>query len=67
MDFGTFLGRMWTMFWGVLFLGFTVMTWVATIKAVIQDSLPEAIFTLLFATIFTAAFLASNAIQLLGR
>lgn len=67
MDFGTFLDRMWMDFWVVLWLGFTVLLWVGAIKSVIKEGVLAAILMLMGASICTTAFLASNAIQVLGR
>lgn len=67
MDFGTFLTRLWPMFWVVLFLGFLLLCWISTVRAALQRGWVEGLVNLVIASIFTAAFLASNAIQVLGR
>jgi glucan phosphoethanolaminetransferase (alkaline phosphatase superfamily) len=67
MELGTFLGRLWFMFWIVFLLGFTVLLWVSAIKRVIQEGVAAALLLLLLASIFTASFLAADAIKVLGR
>jgi hypothetical protein len=67
MDFGTFLDRLWSMFWIVFWLGFTVLLWVGAVKVVIKEGVLEALLMLFVASIFTAAFLAANAVAVLGR
>ena len=67
MDFGTFLDRMWSHFWIVLWLGFALLLWVAAIKSVIKEGVLEALLLLFGASIVTTAILAANAIQVLVR
>jgi hypothetical protein len=67
MEFGTFLARLWPMFWVVLFLGFLLLLWISVIRGALQGGWREGLLNLFVASIFTAAFLASNAIHVLGR
>lgn len=67
MEFGTFLDRLWQDIWIVLWLGFTLLLWISAIKSVIKEGVMDALLTLVAASIFTSAFLATNAIQVLGR
>lgn len=67
MSFGTFLDRLWTDFWVVLWLGMLLLFWVSAIKCVIKDGVFEAFLILLASSILTSAFLAADAIKILWR
>lgn len=65
MDFGTFLDRMFTHFWIVLWVGFAVMLWVSTVKIVIKEGALEAILMLMLSSIVTTTLLAADALKIL--
>lgn len=67
MEFSTFVSRFLGQCWIVLWLGFALLLWVSAIKTVIKEGVMEALLMLFGATFVTTAFLAANAIQVLGR
>jgi hypothetical protein len=67
MEFGTFVDRFFSQAWIVIWLGASLLLWVSAIKRVIVENWFAALWPAMGATIFTSAFLAANAIQVLGR
>jgi hypothetical protein len=67
MEFGMFVGRFFAQAWIVIWLGASVLLWVSAIKRVIKENWFAALWPTLGASVLTTAFLAANAIQILGR
>lgn len=65
MDFGTFLDRMFTHFWIVLWVGCAVMLWISTVKIVIKEGALEAILMVFLSSFVTTTLLAADALKIL--